>query len=632
MRLAAAFCLLVVLTGCAVSPTAAPVPERGLSIRGNALGGQQPIAGAHVYLFAANTTGYGQPSVSLLNPSSTGFSDSLGAYVLTDTNGGFTITDDYTCTAGTQVYLYILGGNPGAGVNSAAGLLAILGQCPASGNFAAAIPFVTVNEASTIAAAYAMAGFATDATHVSSSGTPLAQTGLANAFANAASLVNISSGVALTTTPAGNGTVPQARINTLANILAACVNSTGPSSAGCSTLLSHALSGGSTGTAPTDTATAAINIAHNPSSNIGALFALLVANGPFQPTLTVQPNDLILALNFTGSSISNPGSIAIDGYGNVWTVNTINLSSGPLTVTKLSNSGAVLSGISGYVVGITTTNLPGSLAIDPGGNAWITSWNDIYKVTSSGSLTAYPVSESYDYRSIAIDASGNVWANTSQLSPSGTNPLLVKLAADGSDLHFNNVASAGGLGLACDASGNIWTTSFSNVIGRSLATSSNINVVSGIQGPSSPTGIVIDAAGNPWTATQGSNKLIKYSYDASTHSYLPSSYTGGGLGYPEALAIDGSGSIWITNVQTNISTGQTYNVSHFGNDGTAISPSTGFTNNNFNFPTGIATDPSGNVWIANANGNSIVEFVGAATPVVTPISVSVRDNTLATRP
>ena len=99
--------------------------------------------------------------------------------------------------------------------------------------------YVVVNEVSTVAAAYAMAGFATDALHVGSSGTALAQMGIANAFANAANLETIGTGVALATTPAGNGTVPQAEINTLANILAACVNSNGTGSA-CSTLFANA--------------------------------------------------------------------------------------------------------------------------------------------------------------------------------------------------------------------------------------------------------------------------------------------------------------------------------------------------------------------------------------------------------
>ncbi len=289
-------------------------------MNGSVYGGQQPIVGAHIYLFAANTTGYGQASVSLLNAAATGQSDSIGAYVTSNAQGSFTITGDYTCTPNAQVYLYALGGNPGAGLNSAAGLLAILGSCPTSGSFSfATVPFINVNEVTTVAAAYAMAGFATDATHVSSSGTPLAQTGIANAFANAANLVDISTGTALITTPAGNGNVPNTLINTLANVLATCIDSIGPASPTCSTLFSNTLSNGTSGTSPTDTATAAINIAHNPIAAVSALFALQAAVGsPFLPDLGTAPTDftLFVRYNFTGGRNSQSFlTIAIDGSG-----------------------------------------------------------------------------------------------------------------------------------------------------------------------------------------------------------------------------------------------------------------------------------------------------------------------------
>ena len=68
----------------------------------------------------------------------------------------------------------------------------------------------------TVATAYAIAGYATGATHVSSSGNTLAQIGIANAFAMVRNLETLSSGAALTTTLAGNGAVPQSEINTLA--------------------------------------------------------------------------------------------------------------------------------------------------------------------------------------------------------------------------------------------------------------------------------------------------------------------------------------------------------------------------------------------------------------------------------
>src|ERR1019366_9144135 len=104
-------------------------------------------------------------------------------------------------------------------------------------------------EVSTVAAAYAFAGFATDAVHVSSSGTPLAKVGIQNAFANAANLATLSTGQALATPPGNpNGAAPQANVNTLANILASCVNTdgtiSGPTSpTACYTLLNNAKNG-----------------------------------------------------------------------------------------------------------------------------------------------------------------------------------------------------------------------------------------------------------------------------------------------------------------------------------------------------------------------------------------------------
>ena len=305
-------CLLpLVLTGCTLSTTAASTPDTGLAISGSVHGGQNPIVGAHVYLLAANTTGYGNASLSLLTSGTGRTLDSSGGatngfyYVTTvGPSGTFSITGDYSCTAGQQVYLYALGGDPGlgTGTNPAAGLLAALGNCPGGTSaFATGTPFVVINEVSTVAAAYAMAGFATDAVHVSSSGTAAAKLGIANAFINAEILQ--TSGVAnafppsSTTYYGGGGSVPQTTVNTLGNILAACVNSNGTGSA-CTTLFANAESGGTTGNLPADTATAAINIAHNPVAAVTALYGLPSATAPFGPALTAQPNDFTVSIYY----------------------------------------------------------------------------------------------------------------------------------------------------------------------------------------------------------------------------------------------------------------------------------------------------------------------------------------------
>ena len=207
--------LPLVLTGCTLSTTAAPTPEAGPAISGVVHGGQNPLVGAHVYLFAANAgvftpnaSGYGNASavaaerLGLADTQDTTMGDPTYGdyYVTTGGNGNFSITSDYTCTGGQQVYLYSLGGDPGlgSGTNPAAGLLATLGTCPgtagATGQTFSSGLTVLMNEVSTVAAAYAFAGFASDAVHWSSSGTAQAKLGIENAFLN--SEVLQTSGVA----------------------------------------------------------------------------------------------------------------------------------------------------------------------------------------------------------------------------------------------------------------------------------------------------------------------------------------------------------------------------------------------------------------------------------------------------
>ena len=135
--------ITLALTGCGIGPVAAPVAEAGPTIHGTVHGGQQAIVGQTVYLLAANTTGYPtastNASVSVLTSGSG--QNSAGAsvlpsayYVTTDTNGDFTLTGNYTCTQGQQLYLYAVGGytdGTPSDANPNIGLMAVLGNCPA---------------------------------------------------------------------------------------------------------------------------------------------------------------------------------------------------------------------------------------------------------------------------------------------------------------------------------------------------------------------------------------------------------------------------------------------------------------------------------------------------------------------
>src|SRR5271168_2366503 len=229
--------------GCgAVIPSNAPVASPML--QGHVRGGQQPVSGASVQLYAAGTAGYGTGAVPLLS-----------VPVITDANGDFSITGAAACpTSISQLYIVATGGNPGLASptnNTSLALMAAIGPCVLNGSQYTLSPnaFINIDEVTTVASVYALSGFMDSATNEigASSNNSI---GIANAFQTVPNLANISTGQALTTTPAGNGTVPQAEINTLADIIAACVNSTGSGPA-CTSLFTAATP--ASATAPTNT-------------------------------------------------------------------------------------------------------------------------------------------------------------------------------------------------------------------------------------------------------------------------------------------------------------------------------------------------------------------------------------------
>jgi streptogramin lyase len=577
-----------------------------VAITGVVQTGLTPIVGAHVYLFAANTTGYGQASVSLLNATQTGSSDTVGAYVTTNSTGAFSLSGDYTCTAGQQLYIYALGGNLGTGANAAIGMLAALGACPAAGS--AAI-FAHVNEVTTVAAAYALAGYAVDATHVSSSGSALALTGIANAFANAGNLATLATGVALATTPAGNGTVPQGEIDTLANILATCVNPAISSANSCSVLFSNAESGGLTGTVPTDTATAAIYIVHNPEVNATSLYQIPSSAPPYAPVLSAAPVDFTLAISYSGGGLSGPYGLAIDAAGNAWVANFTGNS-----VTKLSNLGAVLSGTGGYTGGGLTA--PYGVAVDAAGNAWVTNSGGatVTEISSTGSFVSgaggYSATGLGQARGIAIDGAGNVWV------ASYSNNTVVKLTSSGAAAAGSPITGNGlnePLGIAIDGAGGAWVSNYGGASVTALTSAGTAVTGSPFSGGGllMPGDVAVDGGGYVWVANYGSSSVTRLSHTGAVLSGS-GGYIGGGLDQPFGIAIDGSGDAWVGSQSP-------FNLSGISSTDVQISGPGGYPNGTLNKPVGVAIDGSGDIWIANDGNNTVSEMIGAATPVVTPI-------------
>jgi len=599
--------LVLLLSGCTagLSPTTGSTvttPAKPV-IAGRVHGGQQPVSGSTIQLYAVGITGLKSASTPL-----------IAATVISDQNGNFNITGDWDCTSNTATYgvnplLYIVasGGNPGisSGTNNTAiTMTAAIGPC--SGITAST--FISLDELTTVAATYALAPFMADVTHIGASGANA--TGLVNAFNTANLLANTATGFAPGSGLPSNATVPINELNSLADILASCVNTSGVDGT-CSTLFAAATPSG--GSAPADIVGVILNIASSPANQATALFKTIPSTPPFQPTLASAPNDWTVAVNFTGGGLNAPTSLALDASGDAWVANAAGNA-----VTELSPAGTQLTGSTGYT---GSNNIFGAqgIAVDKAGNVWLadTLLSSVVKLSlSSGAVqssTSYTSGGISGPLGIAIDSQNNVWvANFAGGS-------VTELNSTGTPLGSSPLTASGTLqspyGIAIDAAGNAWVTD--NASSDVVEFNNNQLLLSGSGDTDgailAPEGIALDANGRAWTTYQGSNSVSYFLSGSQTT--VPTPYTGGGLSMPVAVAIDGQGTVWIANSQTFGSISK-LNASQ----SSPLSPATGL--GSLNTPSSIAIDASGSIWTANAGDNSVSEFIGIAAPATVPLAAT----------
>lgn len=601
--LAAAGGLAALLSGCAGNipanfGTSTPVSSY-VHITGSVYGGQTPISGATVQLYTVGTTGTASASTALISQTPT-----LGQNETTST-GGFNLSGLYSCpTPSSEVYLASTGGNAGANsVNSDIALVAALGDCNTLVANAATLT-IQVNEASTIAAAYALAPFATSLTRVGATG--VEPSGLINAFANANLLANTSTGNAGGASLAIGVTVPTAELNTLADILAACVNSNGGSSgdgSACGTLFA------ATGVT-TNTFDAALQIVKNAGySRITGLYSLVTAQSPFQPTLVSQPADFTVALTYAGSSsLATPWGIAIDASGNAWVTNESGTS-----IAEFTSSGTAATYTANGLVGAK------GIAIDNSGNVWVanTAGNSVIEFPSASINTpaSFTVGGIAGPSALAVDHSNNIWIanqngnsvtelsnagaalNSSPLTASGniTVPTGIAIAPSGGSVYVTSGSSAGNVAVLSNV--GIYQSSLTDgtLVGPvSLAFAGTNLGVTGFTTGVSVTGALSDFSGT---------------------TPAPLSPATIGVGNPAGIASDGT----LFFVANNATSGS---LDIFA-PGASVPLSSVSGYGSFNAPIGVAVDASGSVWTTNSGSNIVSRFIGLAQPATTPLAANI---------
>lgn len=518
---------------------------------------------------------------------------------------------------------------------------------------------LALNERTTVAAGYGLAQFYGEAV-------PSGEAKwLANAASMAANLANPATGdygEVLTTAPNGSQTSTLPAFISLANVLSGCLDAT----AGCDPLF--AAGAGADG-APASAAAAFAGIARDPSAAVQTVYDASAGVAGGEPGLSDPPAAWTLALRFDGDgeSLSGPGNFAIDPDGNVWINNNYQYNADPSVPVCGSDQAFQFAPNGELLATLQGGGLSGSgfgIEFDAAGRLWFSNFG------FAAAAPGCPEDQQPPHNSMSLfDGSAPLSPDTGFTQGDLSWPQGIEMGADGTlwiancgndtvavypDGDPEQARNLGSFGLqqpfgVVDNGELVFVTGTVNSAVAVVQRDGTPVAGSPLTGAfDRPMGVGADDAGNVWVANsggitlpcparvaegRGTPSVSMISPDGTT---VAGPYTGGGVTLPWGLATDGDGNVWVANFTDQ-------RVSAFcGADastcprglatGDAISPAdTGYAFDGLTRSTGIAVDPSGNVWVTNnwitvaeqtnPGGHQIVAYVGAAAPVpVAPFS------------
>lgn len=321
----------------------------------------------------------------------------------------------------------------------------------------------------------------------------------------------------------------------------------------------------------------------------------------------------------TSAQLSNPNGVALDGAGNLYVADFTNcrvrkVSGGTIT-TVAGSSVCGFSGDGGQATSARLSNIYG-VALDNAGNLYIADYGNcrirkvsggIISTIAGTGLCAFggdggPATSADLYApfSVALDSAGNLYI-------ADTGNCRVR---EVSGATINTVAGGGGCGFSGDGG---------------AATSAALDV---------PTGIALDSAGDLYIADQYNCRVREVSGgiistvagvgtgvvpEGCGYSGDGGSATSAELYYPEGVALDGAGNLYIADTQNcrvrQVSAGAITTFAgngscSYGGDGGAA------TSASLSGPIGVMLDGAGNLYIADSVNNRVREVFASSSASV----------------
>jgi len=315
------------------------------------------------------------------------------------------------------------------------------------------------------------------------------------------------------------------------------------------------------------------------------------------------------------------------------------------TVATLAGSGA--AGVADGAGAAAQFSNPNGVAVDGAGNVYVadTGNSRIRKIAPNGSVTTIAGSGGGQFdgpRGVAVDKSGNIYvADTGnnrirKITPDGTVTTLA--GSDSPGLGGGGLADGVGaqaqfrlpVGIAVDASGNVYVADTGNNRIRKISPDGRVVTLAGsgtgetggfADGPgvsarfNAPRGVAAGAGGTVYVADTLNQRIRKVAADGTVSTLAGSGDQGTSNGAtgdarfssPDGISADPSGAVYISDnssfrIREIAPSGIVFDVAGTAKEGFADGPPA---TAQFDFPTGIAADGSGKVYVADANNNRV---------------------------
>ena len=375
----------------------------------------------------------------------------------------------------------------------------------------------------------------------------------------------------------------------------------------------------------------------------------------------------------TQANLQQPGGVAVDSSGNVYIADTldnvIRKVSGGIITTVAGNFYGGYAG-DGGAANVASFNHPEDVAIDSSGNIYVADTLNAYvrKVTpSNGEVNFIAGDGALGYSgdgaaatsagliepfALAVDSSGNVYIDErgdGRIRKIDTKGNISTIAGNGT-LGFTGDSGTGTTaelnlpqGVAIDSSGNVYIADTQNnrvrkLSGGTISTvaGNGVYAYSGDNGPAiqaqlnSPQAVAADAAGNFYIADTANHVVRKVAANGTITTLAGNGSAGSGgdngaatsaqLNKPAGVTVDSAGNVYIADTANSrvrkvvpggtISTVAGGGTPGYGGDGGAGTSAA------LNFPSGLAVDAAGNVYIADTD-NSVIRKLSTGGTITT---------------